>query len=358
MKDDLSLIVGERKISGWTAVRVSRSVERVPGDFDIGLTERYPGETEGLVVQPGDPCKVLLGDDLVITGYVDRYRPSVSAGMHGIRICGRGKCQDLVDCSAEWPGSQISGATALGIAKRLAKPYGITVSGKPGPEVPKFILSYGETAWEIVERVCRFAALLAIEQVDGNLLLTQVGTAEAGSGFVQGKNVEQADVELGMDQRYSEYWVCGMGANMYEDAGNNPMLIKKLIDPGVPRHRRKAIVIDAGPESIQQAIGIKRAIWEMNRRAARSRSIRVTVDAWRDANGKLWEPNTLAPIEIPALKLPAEKWVISEVSYQRDENGTHADVILMPADAFQPEPYYPFPFFPDVPFNIGAPTNG
>ena len=167
MKDDLSLIVGERKISGWTAVRVSRSVERVPGDFDIGLTERYPGETEGLVVQPGDPCKVLLGDDLVITGYVDRYRPSVSAGMHGIRICGRGKCQDLVDCSAEWPGSQISGATALGIAKRLAKPYGITVSGKPGPEVPKFILSYGRiglspdggASWQLMQRLPRSLVL-------------------------------------------------------------------------------------------------------------------------------------------------------------------------------------------------------
>lgn len=326
----------------------------MPADFEIGMTERYPGEADGLVVQPGDPCKVLIGDDLIITGYVDQYRPGFSAGAHGIRVAGRGKCCDLVDCSAEWPGSQISGATTLGIAQRLAKPYGITVTGKAGAGVPQFILMYGETAWEVIERTCRFSALLAIEQPDGNLLLTQVGTKEAGSGFVQGENVEGAEAVFSMDQRYREYWVYGMGANMYADVGSNPMIIKKLIDEGVPRHRRKAIVADSGPEGTQQEFGIKRAIWEANRRAARSRAIRVTVDSWRDGKGKLWEPNTLAPIEIPALKLPAEKWVIGEVTYQRNDYGTHADVSLMPANAFLPEPVMLVPLFPDVPFNLGA----
>ena len=354
MTDDLTLVVGGRKIAGWTGVRVTRGIERIPSDFEIGLTARSLRGLSAVVVQPGSSCKVMIGDDLVLTGYVDQYRPGISAGMHAIRVCGRGRCEDLVDCSAEWPGSQISGSTALGIAQKLAKPYGITVSGEAGPAVPQFILMYGETAWEVIERTCRFAALLAIEQADGNLLLTRVGTTEAGSGFVEGKNVESAEAVFAMDQRYSQYWVYGMGANMYADVGANPMILKQLSDPGVPRHRRKAIVADSGPEGTQQEYGIKRAIWEMNRRAARSRMVRLSVDSWRDGKGKLWEPNTLAPVEVPVLNLPKEKWVIAEVTFQRDLNGTRADVTLMPADAFLPEPYYPLPIFPDVPFNIGA----
>lgn len=353
MSDDVSLIVGGRKISGWTAVRVTRGIERVPSDFEIGLTARSVVGRAGVVVQPGAKCKVLIDSDLVLTGYVDQYRPAISAGMHEIRICGRGRCSDLVDCSAEWPGSQISGSTVLGIAQRLARPYDIDVIGVPGPSVPQFILMYGETAWEVIERVCRFAALLAVEQVDGNLLLTHLGIAEAATGFVEGVNVEAADAVFSMDQRYSEYWVYGMGANMFADVGSNPMILKKLEDSGVRRHRRKAIVADSGPEGTQQEYGIKRAIWEMNRRNARSRSVRVTTDSWRDGKGDLWQPNTLVPISIPSMELPREQWVVAEVTFQRDMNGTHATLVLMPADAFLPEPYFPLPIFPDVPFNIG-----
>ena len=353
MTDDLKLRVGGREISGWTGLRVTRGIERVPGSFDISLTERYPGEAEGLAMQPGDACQVLLGDDLVLTGYIDQYRISIAASTHTIRAIGRGKCADLVDCSAEWPGAQISGANALGIAKRLAKPYGISVSGESGAAVPQMILLYGETAWEIIERTCRFAALLAIEEPTGNLLLTHVGTEQAASGFVLGKNIEQAEAAFTMDQRYSEYWVYRQAANLYADVGGGPFIIQKLSDAQVPRHRRKAIVVDSGPQGSQDEYGARRAVWEMNRRAARSRSIALTVDSWRDSKGQLWRPNTLAKIEAKTLKLPGEQWVIGDVTYRRDNTGTHADITLMPANAFKPEPIVLMPMFPDVPFGIG-----
>ena len=351
--DDLQLKVGGRVIAGWNEIRVTRGIERMPSDFDVLMTERYPGETSGVVMQPGDPCQVLLGNDLVVTGYVDQYRPGLSASQHQIRVTGRGKCEDLVDCSAEWPSSQISGSTVRGIAERLAKPYGIKVSGLDGGGVPQFNVMYGETAWEIIERITRFAALLGIEQPDGNLLLTHVGTEEHASGFVQGKNIEQAEVELSMHQRYSEYWVYTMGANIFEDTGAAPLLIKKLTDDKVPRHRRKAIVADSGPVGTQDQFAIGRAVWEMNRRAARSRAIRLVCDSWRDAAGKLWQPNKLARIEAPALKLPRETWVIGEVTYRRGIEGTKAEVVLMPANAFLPEPIVLIPAFPDVPANLG-----
>ena len=98
--DEVSIVLSDRRWAGWVSVRITRGLERMPSDFEIGLTEVFPGETEMLVAHVGEVCEVYIGRDLVLTGYVDRVTPSISPGQHDVTISGRGKCQDLVDCSA------------------------------------------------------------------------------------------------------------------------------------------------------------------------------------------------------------------------------------------------------------------
>jgi prophage tail gpP-like protein len=46
MSDDLDtvrLTVGNKIIEGWDSVRVTRSIERFPSDFSLGLMDYYPG---------------------------------------------------------------------------------------------------------------------------------------------------------------------------------------------------------------------------------------------------------------------------------------------------------------------------
>ena len=76
------------------------------------------------------------------------------------------------------------------MAAKLAQPYGINVGatqvdvGEPDSQ-PGFI--HGETGYEIIERVCRYRALLAYELPDGSFFLTRVGDTQAASGFTQGR---------------------------------------------------------------------------------------------------------------------------------------------------------------------------
>lgn len=174
--DDLSLKVAGQTIAGWTSVRVSAGIESCPRDFDIAMTEHYPGEFAAVSVKQGDACEVYIGADRVVTGYVDSFIPSIAPGQHQIQITGRGKCADLVDCSAEWDSFQISSATALSIAQKLADPYGIAVEGigDVGPPVPQTNIIWGETAYAIIERIARFRALLVYESPGGNLILSRV----------------------------------------------------------------------------------------------------------------------------------------------------------------------------------------
>jgi prophage tail gpP-like protein len=350
MADDLTLKIAGRQISGWTEIRVTRGVERCPSDFDIALTELFPGEAQALVVQPGDPCQVAIGGDLVITGYVDRFIPSIAASQHGIRVTGRSKCQDLVDCAAKWPNSQISGSSALGIAQKLAQPYGITVaaSADVGGAIPQFNLCLGQTAFEIIETICRYRGLLAYDQPDGSLLLAQVGKVSAASGFTEGQNVQAAAITYSMDQRFSEYSIFLQSMDVLADAGDGGNLLSTATDPGVPRYRNRDIIAEAGGGGSD--VAKRRGVWEAARRAGRSYQLAVTTDGWRDSAGVLWTPNTLVPLALPTLKMAKANWVVGEVTYNRNgETGTTAELVLMPPAAFQPEPILLQPFPPDVP---------
>jgi prophage tail gpP-like protein len=353
---DVRLTVAGAAISGWQDIRISAGIERCPRDFDIGLTELYPGETSEVSIKNGDPCTVAIGGDLVITGFVDRYMPRIGRDNHSIRITGRGLCEDIVDSAAEWPGGQISGNSALGIATKLAQPYGIKVAaaGDTGVAIPQFNLIIGETAFEIIERVCRFRGLLAYDLPDGSLFLTQVGTQAMASGFTEGQNIEEAEATYRSDELFSDYEAFLQSMDVLNDLGSGGNLLAHVTDPNMARHRLKTIIAEAGGGGLD--VAKQRVAWECARRFGRSRSVKLTCDSWRDSAGTLWTPNMLAPVTAPHLKLAGEQWIIGEVDFIRnDVRGTIAELLLMPPNAFLPEPILLQPVFADVPPG-GAPA--
>lgn len=350
--DDLFLVIGNRKLSGWVGMRVTRGIERCPSDFEVTMTELFPGQARALVVQPGDPCQVLLGSDPVITGYVDRFIPSITATTHTITVSGRSKSADLVDCSAEWEGGQISGSSALEIAQKLAAPYGITVNAEvdTGAIIPQFNLTLGETGYTIIERIARYRGLLIYDLPDGSVTLAQAGNGKMASGVVQGKgddgNLLRATATYSSDQRFSTYDTFLMSVDTLSDLGDGGNLKATATDPGVNRHRQRDIIAESGGGGLD--VAIQRGLWEAARRAGRSYRIDVSVDSWRDRAGKLWTPNFTIPLELPMLKLPEASWLIGEVTFRKDNFGTRADMIIMPRPAFLPEPILILPFAADV----------
>lgn len=348
--DELTLEVGGVVLSGWTEVHVARGVERCPTYFEIATTERYPEASE-ITVKSGDPCAIRIGQDLVATGYVDRVIRSVDAESHEVRIVGRGKCQDLVDCSAEWAGCEINQANVLDVATKLAAPYGISVSTLYSPDLgaplPAFQVTVTESAFSIIEEMARYYAVLAYEQPDGNLVIAAVGKARAASGFKEGSNVQKAQFTDASDERFSDYKAFLMSMDVLSDLGNGGNLKASTTDPNVRRHRLHAIVAES--PSGGQDIALKRVLWEAARRAGRGAVIHLTADSWRDGGGVLWTPNTLAAVDLPSLKVPSGDYCIGEVTYlMSGTGGTTAELTLMPAGAYAPEPILLQPALADI----------
>ncbi|KAF1040290.1 MAG: hypothetical protein GAK35_03544 [Herbaspirillum frisingense] len=316
------------------------------------MTEVYPAELNALRVEPGEYCELLVGDKSLARGYVDRYHTSFSGNSHSIQMSGRGKCQDLLDCSAEWPAGQFVNATAYSLAQNLASAYGKSPSGDVQHPInvlcnedpatlrrlPQLNLILGETAYEVIERVCRYSSLLVYEDFDGDLVLSRAGTDAMSSSLVEGINVQAATIEYGADLRYSEYRCFIQSIANGLDGGDGGNLIGGSRDKGVARNRKRYIVAEATAGFVD--LCIERAIWERNHRNGKSEVIKVTTDTWFDEGGELWKPNRLVTVFLPSLKMKAPvTWLIGDVVFKKDgESGTTAELTIMHPGAYSVQP--------------------
>jgi prophage tail gpP-like protein len=353
--DDLTLIIGNTSWSGWTSVRLMRSLDTVPANFDIQVTEKYPASPD-IDIKPGDVCKVQIGGDLVLTGYIDRYRAQVSPSAHTVEIIGRSKSADLVDCAAfigeKDPSKeqyQLPPGNTLSVVKALAAPYGIAVNSTAGDGVaiPKYPISLGETAWELIDRITKYSQVVVYDMPDGSLMMATAGEEAMASGFVQGVNIEHAEVDFTMDQRYSIYegfQTAVLGLTLDGAANVPPSAI--ATDTAVTRFRKKIIISEQNDTNGD--IISRRVNWEAARRAGRSTAVTLVCDSWRDTSNNLWAPNHIASVKLPALKIADVAWVIGQVTYIKDLDGRHAEVLLMPANAFLPEPLAFIPIAPTL----------
>ncbi|MDT7953196.1 MAG: hypothetical protein RQ966_16965, partial [Acetobacteraceae bacterium] len=105
---ELVLELDNGKISGWQQIRVTRGIERCPSDFAIQVTEKYPGQSGAVPIMAGQVCRVRIGKDLVLTGYVDIYGSHINADSHTVTIQGRSACEDIVDSSVQWRNAVIN----------------------------------------------------------------------------------------------------------------------------------------------------------------------------------------------------------------------------------------------------------
>ncbi len=366
--NQVTLLINGKMWSGWTAVRIGRGIERFPSDFEVALTERYPGEAGVLMAEPGQSCVLKIGNDLVITGAIDRHTPGIAPGSHEVRIHGRSRCRNLVDCSAgilpdmTWV-TQVASGPILSIVQQMAKPFGISVSSTSAEAqkiAPQFNVNLGETVQEIIDRVTRWGGLLYYDDVDGNVVLAQAGNAKMASGFQQGVNCEVASATFSADQRFSHYIVVWMSTDGLVqvragvDGSSNGNSRFVLADTSLPSIGFRPHVIVCEQVDQSSDFARTRAVWEMNRRNGRSRAVTITTDTWRDSAGKLWAPNALVNVTAPKLKITNEQMLIGEVTYRLDAAGTHADLTLMPPAAYGPEPFNLQPINRQVASEVGG----
>ncbi|MFT8897102.1 MAG: phage baseplate assembly protein [Acetobacter sp.] len=344
--DNVVAVIGNQMVTGWTDVTVRVGAEIMPWTADLGITAYQPASGTTLTINEGDKAQIYFGTTLMITGYVVMVAEQESADSHSIHVQISSKSMDLVDCAAEFSTYQMNSTNALAIAQRVAQFAGIEVSSIDGAgdtDIQQFSVILTETAYEVIERLARLAGVLFYDRPDGNVVMSRVGSAHMGSGFTMGQNVENCTRVRSMAGRYSSITAVLQSTALLFTEPNEQDYVgqmeaisstAKATDPGITRNRPMLIPLELG--DVGQTVAKQRVQWEVNRRWGRSRPITLTADSWRDLYGTLWAINTIAPFMDK--NGTSTDYVIGELVFHKGSDGTRSDVVLMPPEAYQPEP--------------------
>lgn len=331
---EISLSVDGYVYGGWKRVRVTRSIEHLAGDFELEVTERWQDAAAPRPIRPGHACSIRIGDQVVITGYVDDARPRYDAASAGVTVAGRDRTGDLVDCSvlhAQWAAADLER-----IARDVCQPFGIPVATAAAVGAPFAMetatVQQGETGSELLSRLARHRALLLVADGRGGLQITKAGRGRAVTELVEGQNILSATGAFSWRDRFSSYRVLGSRTGFDESTPKqNAHPIGEVTDPAVTRHRPRVLLAE---EQVDSAIAKQRAAWEQRTRAGRSGRATVVVQGWLQGDGAVWQPNTLATIRSPRLGLPKATWLIVSVSHLLGEDGSLTELELCPPSAF------------------------
>ncbi|HCS6227876.1 TPA: baseplate protein, partial [Escherichia coli] len=204
-------------------MRIGAGVERLARDFSVEITRQWPGDEGITTLQPriknGSKVEVLIGDELVITGWVEATPVRYDARSVSTGIAGRSLTADLIDCAAE--PTQFNGRSLVQIAQALAAPFGIEVvnNGAPSGVIPDVQPDHGETVIEVINKILGQQQALAYDDPHGRLVIGGIGSTRAHTALVLGENILSCDTEKSIRERFSVYQVAGQRAGNDDDFG-------------------------------------------------------------------------------------------------------------------------------------------
>lgn len=339
MNLDVSLIVNGEKYQGWTDVSVKRSVKAISGEFKLSVTDNWGDVDKVFFIEIGDEAQVKIGDEVLVTGYVEELQNSIDANSHTVSVSGRDKTGDLVDCSAVYGNKEIKNADLTQIAKYLVEPFGLKVIAETdvGEPFKSFVIKTGETVFEAIERAARHRAVLITSDGLGNVVIAKLGEKKADGSLIEGKNFKKASLSIDTKQRFSEYDVKAQMKGTDETHGKNASQIKGRATDEVMKRYRPLIVI--AEQQATAAEAQKRAEWEAAYRAANGSKLSVTVQGFdQTEDGKLWKLNEMVYFESKTLSL-AQEFLIADIEYKiSNSEGRTTTMTLQKPDAFIPKP--------------------
>ena len=387
----VTLLVNGQEYGGWKSVRIAAGIERQARDFDLEVTDRWPGQTDiPRRIQPGDPCQVYIGEDLILTGYVDATPIRYDGKSVGVGVKGRSKTADLVDCCPLPSGKSTAGtardtwADVIGkdgkkgtvikaagtsaaqwrnqkmeqIAADLAAPYNVRVIAEvdTGAVIPEHQVQIGETVFESIDRMMRLRHVLSTDNERGDLVFIDVGSAgRATTALVLGENIRSGSTELDYKGVFSEYIVKGQragndaesGIAVAEGEGDSDDESSGDNYPNTPttatgetatatdaRAKRRRILVIKQSGQADEGTCQDRADYERAHRAAKALQTSYTVDGWRQGDGALWLPNLLVRVTDALIGFDVEM-VVAEASWIMDKEGLRTELKMGPPDGYR-----------------------
>lgn len=348
MNNTVSVLVNGQRFGGWKSVHIEMSLDQIARAFSLEVTRTFPNKSDYKILQSGGLVQVLIGDDLVCTGYITATPVKYDGKTITVNVQGKSKTVDLVDCcppsaavetasSEGWAGikgksgNEVKAPAAASMWKNiptseiiaaLAKPYGIAVRDDAGiaTKPANHTINPGETVVESINRLITKDNIILTDDEDGNLVITQPGHAgDCVDALVLGQNVLSGEAKFDFSKRYSDYVVLGQHKQTESDNAKTASSDKGLAnDKEISRYRLK-VIKDKGQSS--NGFCLSRAEFESLYAKAQSEKVTYKLQGWRQSSGDLWLLNSRVQVLDDLLNKTKVSLVITKVVFDLNAQG-------------------------------------
>ncbi len=338
--NELILNIDGKLYRGWKRVAVSRGIEQGPHQFEVEAAPDLDDSAGIFAIDDGMPVEIYVDDDRIMTGYIDDIDVVYDAKTHSVKVRGRSKLGDLVDCSTA--GQQVkAGQTLASIASTLCADFGIAVvidSTATTPANKAFAstdltLDAGQPIWDFLEELARVRGVMLTSTATGDLQITRAGTTQAAVALELGKNIMAAKGSRSHRSLFSTITVTGQQP-AFITSDTSATSQSGATETGDAVRYRPAVLFSDSPSDTANC----QAQAQHKRRVGYGRSSQIiyTVQGWRQSGGgPIWMPNERVSITDARNRLENSSRLITETRLMFSARaGRTTELTVMPPEAF------------------------
>ena len=345
-QDLVTLVVGGMSFTGWAGLTLTQNVDTCADAF--ALSAPFDPSRADLLkaLKPWTICYIYIGQDLILTGYLEKFDTHHDGQSRKITVEGRSKTGQLVDCIVPGAsGRQFTGMTLQQIAAQLCQPFGITVGGQYDTRAVSPIMDTDETIFKFLDRVAQGVGLdgipipgvtqaIAKLTSDGLGRLVIQPPYPSGSpvaSLIEGKGPYiSGDSSYDATRRFSQY-------EIYPEA-NQTIPIGHATDPAVTAYRPTGKKTGDLFSDAKLLAAYERGIAYLS-----SLSVSIGVSGWRipktpaedPPTGPVWLKDTLITVQAPSIRIPVEaQFMIAGATMTLNEEGRKTTLRITPPGSY------------------------
>jgi prophage tail gpP-like protein len=341
----ITVEIAGKKYTGFKNITVSQSMPNLSGEFTLSTVTTG----KAFPFTNGDICRIFIGNEQVLDGYIERIRINHNHTEHDIEISGRDKTCDVVDSSISG-NLRFSATTSLiEISKKVLQSLNInnidvfsTVDIESFGNGEVISSEIGESAFDFLEKYARKRQVLLTNDGSGNLLYTRTSTDIISTKLIYGdttSNILSASAEFDNSKRFNKYIVHSQINNSAINDSSNYISSDKSTDITASSTdsdiRTSRIFNFHGETCINSNDVKKRSIWEANIRRAKAFKYNCTLQGFvAQVDKKAWRPNMLVTVIDTDCNIDSQL-LVNSVSFKYSlDGGSITELELVSKDSF------------------------
>lgn len=371
MAKSLRLLIDGIPFDQWLSGEVSRDLKDFSGKFSFtfrdGVRSKralpFASNPAVRMLRPGPGVQIFIGQRLVLKGFIERVDPDSGDRQASVVISGRDVTGDLIDGAAMVDEAEYKDVKFEEAARRIAKPYGLSVRSEidTGEPFPRYSIDLAETAFSAIEKGARSRHALVLSDGVGGIVITRTGQTRAPVPLRYPGNVMYSRGSFSTEGRHSETIVHGQGEKAGKTRGQAALdsnaepigtgdrtdgdgsatererkgtaVTGRARDSEITRHRP---VVHMARSKADNVSAQDEADWRMRTARAEGEEFTHTVKG-HTIKGQLWTVNQIADVQDDWLGVYRDL-LISGTRFVEDAAGCITELTYQSPEAFDKGP--------------------